>query len=130
MLGKRKSIVRVADTATAVEALGENTDAIAVEIVMTKIADTADTTMIENAAIVTDPALDPAAETTADVARTHAPQVAPAARTKITRDVDVSSGVTRQRLVGGILNVGGIVTIVIVGIKSVGYQLHIFSWAL
>ncbi|CAI7573470.1 unnamed protein product [Penicillium bialowiezense] len=83
-------------TAIAVEALGGNTDAIAVEIAMTRSADTADIPMIENAAIVTDPARDPAAETTTDVARTPAPEVAPAAKTRIIRDVDGSSGATRQ----------------------------------
>lgn len=93
---KKKTIVRVADTAIAVEALGGNTDAIAVEIAMTRSADTADIPMIENAAIVTDPARDPAAETTTDVARTPAPEVAPAAKTRIIRDVDGSSGATRQ----------------------------------
>lgn len=86
--GKIKIIIgRVADTAIAVEVPGENTDETAVKIIVTRNADTAGITMIENAATVTNPAPAPApvVETIIDIVRTLTREVGPIIKNKITR---------------------------------------------
>lgn len=97
MPGKKKTIVRVADTVIAVEALVENTDATVAMIAATRIADTTDTMMIVNAGIATDPAPDRAAETTTDDVPTRALVVDRVAKTRSIRDVGALSAATRLR---------------------------------
>lgn len=127
--GKIKTIIgRVADTAIAVEAPVENTDATAVKIIVTRNTDTADITMIENATTVTNPARAPVVETIINVVRTPTREVGLIIKKKITRDVGAPSAATRLRRVGDIRNAGEIEMIGAIGIKLSGYQLNNLAW--